>query len=167
MQCINKNMIIHHSFPSFLNRYRREYKEERQGNHTDRGAEKKGVIRYRGSDRGIWQIFSVSVQYPLIHAASICLGPVASVTTNPPHPPVCCLNHTENLFICFLLPLNFFSSFRCIVHVNFIHTNMKFKSIGALCSYICIRMNRRWLLGKIAVPEADITPYHCISFISA
>lgn len=38
--------------------------------------------RCRGSDGGIWQIFSVSDKLPLIHAASICLGPGASVKTN-------------------------------------------------------------------------------------
>lgn len=47
----------------------------------------KGAIRRGGSDRGIWQI-SVSAEYFLILAASICLGPLVSVKTPPPPSPL-------------------------------------------------------------------------------
>lgn len=45
------------------------------------------AVRHGGSDRRIWQI-SVSAEYLLIPAASICLGPLVSVKTHPPPHPV-------------------------------------------------------------------------------
>lgn len=76
----------------YMTFYMKEYKEERWGNYTEGQQRKTRVVRYCGSDEGIWQILSVSAQYLLIHAALICLGLLASVkTTLNPSPP----NHTD------------------------------------------------------------------------